>query len=158
MTQYNGYYAATTPGIEVHNQPQPHLGGYDYEDPAGGYDPYAANLVGGDRSSTATVPGLAGFGAQSAQANYSQPTAGYDANGYESLAQTNAHPHGGQAAANAQPGYYFDPKQAYDHSEEDVYGGYDAEHQPPRHQRAGSEGSVAVARGGEDRSLKITNV
>lgn len=155
MTQYGGYYAATTPGIAVHNQPQPLAGGYDYEDPAGGYDPYAANLAAGNRTSTATAPGLAGFGAQSAQANYARPTAGYDSHGYETLAQTNAAP--GYPEANAQPGYYFDPKQAYDYSEEDVYGGYDEEHQPPRHRRSGSEGSVA-ARGGEDRSLKVTNV
>jgi len=158
MTQYGGYYAATTPGIELNGEPQPNIGGYDYEDPAGGYDPYAANLAAGDRMSTATAPGLAGFGAQSAQANYAAPSTDYDSHGYETLAQPehNASPNS-QGKAPAQQGYFFDPKQAYDYAEEDAYGGYDEEHQPPGHYRAGSEGSVA-ARGGERRGLKVTNV
>jgi hypothetical protein len=59
----------------------------DYEDPAGGYDPYAAKLIdvpapgGVDRPmSTATNAGVAGFGASAAAANY---YAAADNNGQE---------------------------------------------------------------------------
>ena len=106
--------------------------------------------------STATAPGLAGFGAQSAQDSYAQPSSGYNSQGYENLDQ----PYNDTAptAAGAQSGYYFDPKQAYDYAEDDAYGGYDVGHEPPnRHERVGSEGSIA-ARESQDRSLKVTNV
>jgi len=78
MTQYSspsgGYYASNT--SHEYDQSQPQMHRYDYEDPSGGYDPYAANLVdiapaNGERPiSTATAAGLAGFGASSAAANY----------------------------------------------------------------------------------------
>lgn len=70
MTQYNGFYTTHNGEIEGQQPQNPHHNrGYDYEDPAGGYDPYAANLVdvplagGADRMSTATAPGFAGYGA-----------------------------------------------------------------------------------------------
>lgn len=69
----NGFYTSAS-SHEYDQKPQMHQ--YDYEDPAGGYDPYAANLVDvppnhGERPvSTATAAGLAGFGASSAAANY----------------------------------------------------------------------------------------
>jgi len=146
MTQYGGYYAATTPGIEVLDHPQPNMGAYDYEDPAGGYDHYAANLgdLAGDRSSTATAPGLAGFGAQSAQQNYAQVHDPYSAVSTD---------HSGPATAQ-QNQYYFDPKQAFDFAEEDAYGGVEGRQ---GHHRAGSEGSITRG-SAEDRSLKVTNV
>ena len=156
MSPYGGYYAGTTPGLDVHGQPQPTMGRYDYEDPAGGYDPYVSELAAGDRMSTVTVPGVAGFGAQSAQATYAAPTTGYDSQGYETLDQPDVngtatgHPLNGE-----EPGYYFDPKQAYNYAEDDAY---DQERQyPSRHQRSGSEASV-MARGGEMGGLKVTNV
>jgi hypothetical protein len=163
MTQYGGYHPATTPGIDIHGQPQPAAGAYDYEDPAGGYDAYAANLNAGDRSSIATAPGLAGFGATSAQNNFTAQTNAdysYNHNAYapapasEHLADVNGHQEGNQ--------YYFDPKQALDYgagAEHDVYGGYAAGEAQPvvGHQRSGSEGSIA--RDGDPRhGLKVTNV
>ena len=156
LGQYGGYYAATTPGMDVHGQPQPAMGGYDYEDPAGGYDPYVAELTAGDRMSTLTVPGVAGFGAQSAQANYAEPSSGYDSHGYETLDQPDVDPTATvQSTSGEQPGYYFDPKQAYNYAEDD---GYDEERQLPyRHQRSGSESTV-TARRGEMGGLKVTNV
>jgi hypothetical protein len=162
MAQYGGYYPAITPGIDIHGQPQPSMGGYDYEDPAGGFDPYAANLAAGDRMSTATAPGVAGFGATSAQNTYTgQNPSGY---AYDNDPYAAAAPVAEHLADQSQPAdgnqYYFDPKQAYDYAaEEDPYGGYDEEEQHPAmgHHRSGSEGSVA--REMESRpGLKVTNV
>lgn len=156
ISQYGGYYAATTPAFENNGQPQPETGAYDYEDPAGGYDLYAHTLSAGNRTSTATGPGLAGFGAQSAQASYAEPVAGFDSHGYETLAQPDYHvlPSSQHGASSE---YYFDPKQAFDYAEEDAYGGFDEdEHQPPSGHRSSSGGSTAT-RGREHRGLKVTN-
>ena len=68
MTQYGGYYQSQN-GIETLDHPQPRMD-YDYEDPSGGYDHYANGLAPGDRMSTATAAGMAGFGAHSAQQTY----------------------------------------------------------------------------------------
>lgn len=147
----NHNYASTS--LDTHGQPQTDMNRYDYEDPSGGYDAYAANLAANNRASTATAAGFAGFGAQAAQHDY-QPR-GYN-NGYEDVAQpyTDHNPaHDNQQ----QGGYYFDPKQAYDYSEEDAYGGYGEEERPTRHHRSGSEGSVANG-DGAGRGLKVTNV
>ena len=154
MAQYGGYYPATIPGVDIHGQPQETIGGYhDYEDPAGGYDAYAADLVAGDRASTATAPGLAGFGAQSAQNTYGGEP------GYEHHDQYNTVPDqtGHEQHEQPQGQYYFDPKQAFDYAQEDAYGGYGEKEQPNRHTRSGSEGSVAP--NDSDRTgLKVTNV
>lgn len=127
MTQYGGYYAASGP-------PGQALGGYDYEDPAGGYDQYAAapppGAAGGyDRSSVGTTPGMAGFGG-----------------GDHFAQQVQA-----QAPAQHDP-YYFDPNDAQYVDEpgyaDDVYGGYAAQSHHGQHEPAGmthgnsSEGSV----------------
>lgn len=80
MVQYGGYYQSQS-SHDIEGQEPEGMGGrhYDYEDPTGGYDTYAANLVdapphgqdGGDRSSTFTQAGMAGFGAQAATNGYS---------------------------------------------------------------------------------------
>ena len=156
MSQYGGYYAATAGG-DLLNHPQQEMEKYGYEDPAGGYDPYAHELhtmpVAGDRASTATAPGMAGFGAHAAQQNF--------VNNYEELQQQN---HADDVAGQQrQPprtsnGYFFDPSQAYQFgdNEQDAYGGYDDGAHQPMHRRSGSEGSVTG--GGEARGLKVTNV
>jgi hypothetical protein len=161
QTQYGGYYAAT----DIHGQPQPEMGQYDYEDPAGGYDHYAANLPPtGDRTSTATVPGMAGFGAQSAALNYNSQHMYSHPEGYEEVDDHHNYnamasgPHSQmQEAERAQNGghFYFDPKQAgqYDYAEEDAYAYND---QPPTLQRAGSHGSVARDAAAE-RALRVAN-
>lgn len=169
MTQYGGYYAATTPGTDLHGQPQPDGQYHDYVDPTGGYDHYATNLGGADRMSTATGAGLAGFGATRATNDY-DPNAygvqGVQDDQYHTLPspidtisqQQSQDQHLQQQPEHqSQPGpYYFDPNQAYNYAaEEDAYGGYDEPQQP--RPRSGSEGSVA--RPTEDRKgLKITNV
>ena len=154
MAQYGGYYAASTPGVDVHGQPQPPMGGYEYEDPTGGYDAYASNLASGDRSSVATAAGMAGFGAQAAQQDFShQPV--YDEQ-YETLAQPDF---SGERAEAGGEGYYFDPRQAYDYAGEDAYGGYDGEHgHLAGIPRPASAGSIAPVGGGDTRGLKVTNV
>ena len=186
MTQYGGFYAGTaagTPGVDVDGQvSQPSQGPYhDYEDPAGGYDHYATQMTpmpplggagagaGGDRFSTATAPGLAGFGAQSAQINYSQ----HQNNGYEYPPGQSFGSHSGEehlagtgsAPAPAQrqsQGYYYDPNSnasySYADEPEDAYGGYSDAAQGQGHgQRRGSAGSLPAAQeqGG---GLKVTNV
>jgi hypothetical protein len=159
-TTFNGGYAST----DIHGQPQPSMGQYsDYEDPAGGYDHYAANLPPpGDRTSTATAAGMAGFGASSAQASYahSYPPQPHDA--YEEMqdynAMTTERNHGGQPSG----GYYFDPKDAnqYDYTDDDA--AYDYNERPTqeatRQGRPGSVGSVAQNGRNTERGLKVTNV
>lgn len=170
MTQYGGYYS--TNGMEVLDHPQPRMD-YDYEDPAGGYDHYANSLTPGDRMSTATAPGMAGFGAHSAQQTYGNNDDSYNAvtnddtnnasQQYHDQHQQDAHGNGnGSNNAHHRPsnGYYFDPNQAYDFATEDEpYGGQYEEHAPPSpaHHRTGSEGSVSR---GDDRArgLTIANV
>lgn len=164
MTQYGGYYS--TNGMEVLDHPQPRMD-YDYEDPAGGYDHYATDMAPGDRMSTATAPGLAGFGAHSAQQNYATTDHGFNAVTSDDVA-VNDHngqqQHQQQSSNNAHHrpsnGYYFDPNQAYDFAtEDDAYGGHDdQDHVPPSpaHHRTGSAGSVS-RNNDQDRGLKITN-
>jgi hypothetical protein len=160
MTQYGGYYAATTPGTDLHGEPQPAGQYHDYVDPTGGYDHYASNMPGADRMSTAG-PGLAGFGATAAANQYDH----YDPNAYGAQPEqfhTLPSPtdHTSMQHQQPQPGpYYFDPSQAYNYTadQEDPYAGYDEHPQQPTRPRSGSEGSVA--RPTEDRKgLKITNV
>lgn len=99
MTQYGGYYSSN--GMEVLDHPQPRMD-YDYEDPAGGYDHYAADLTPGDRTSTATAAGMAGFGAHSAQQTY--------------------HPDDQQAyATNDQQAYPSHDEQAYPSNDQQYY-------------------------------------
>lgn len=158
-----GYYGAAT---DIHGEPQPNMAQYDYEDPAGGYDHYATSMpIAGDRSSTATAAGLAGFGAQSAQHGYeTQNGLAYVPEEYENLADQ---PHQSQGGYNAvtraegpndgsNGGYYFDPKEASAFYAEESYGSYE-EHPRPAHNRSDSHGSVARDQG-EERGLKITNV
>jgi len=127
MAQYGGYYASTTPGVDVMSQPQqPPMGGYqDYEDPAGGYDHYATEMN-ANRDSTANGAGMAGYGAQAAEPSY--------------------------VIGNDDP-YYHPNQEDYNYAEEDPYGGY-GEPQPS-HRRTGSEGSVA--REAEERGLRVAN-
>jgi hypothetical protein len=170
MTQYGGYYS--TNDMEVLDHPQPRMD-YDYEDPAGGYDHYATDLTPGDRTSTATAAGMAGFGAHSAQQTYApndqQNYSSNDQQYYASNDQgfnavtTNDSNATAQPSSNAHHrpsnGYYFDPNQAYDFATtDDAYGG-DEEHVPPMpsHHRSGSEGSVTRGGDAHDRGLKITN-
>lgn len=171
MTQYGGYYS--TNGMEVLDHPQPRMD-YDYEDPAGGYDHYAQNLTPGDRMSTATAAGMAGFGAHSAQQNYHQSSesneGGFNAvTSDEHHTYSQSHDHAQQQQQQQQPmrqsnGYYFDPNSVNEYAiADEPYGGYDNDndqhHAPPQpaHHRSGSEGSVS--RGdNQDRGLKITNV
>lgn len=162
MTQYGGYYAGA-PGIEVLDHPQPSMGAYDYEDPAGGYDRYAAEMNHGanDRMSTATAPGLAGFGAQRAQDEYLN---GNDQYGHVQEQQHSYPPHdqsqplaAGQRQSAGQ--YYFDPNQAYDYAD-DAHGAYDQPlqgHVQQGHNRTGSAGSVALNERNAG-GLKVTNV
>jgi len=166
-TSYNGGYYAST---DIHAQPQPSMGQYsDYEDPAGGYDHYAANLPpAGDRSSTATAAGMAGFGASSAQANYAHSYPPQPHDGYEEMqdrshaqdynAMSGDHHHGAHAAG----GYYFDPKDATQYNYTDDDAAYDYNDTPTqvatRHGRSGSDGSLAQNGRGEERGLKVTNV
>lgn len=172
MAQYGHYYAVSTPSnTDIHNQPQPEMGPYhDYEDPAGGYDPYAVNMVNlapsNERLSTSTEPGMAGFGATSAQANYAvQAPYAQDPNGQEYIAEPHQPDfsmpvHEQQAASE---GYYFDSSQAYAYAQEDAYGGfhdntqdqYIPEQPAAVHRRNGSDGSVS--RSGGERGLKVTN-
>lgn len=167
-TSYGGgYYAAT----DIHAQPQPSMGQYsDYEDPAGGYDHYAANLPpAGDRSSTATAAGMAGFGASSAQANYAHSYPPQPHDGYEEMqdrshvqqdynAMSTEQHHGVQAAG----GYYFDPKDATQYNYTDDDAAYDYNDMPTqvatRHARSGSDGSLAQNGQDAERGLKVTNV
>jgi len=162
QTQYGGYYAAT----DIHGQPQPAMGQYDYEDPTGGYDHYATNLpLPGDRTSTATAAGLAGFGAQSAQANYSNQNMYSHPEGYEEVmdhqdynAISTAPYAQVQEGQRAGPdgAFYFDPKQAgqHEYAEEDAYA---YNNQPPTgHTRSGSEGSIARDAAAE-RALRVAN-
>lgn len=171
MTQYGGYYSSN--GMEVLDHPQPRME-YDYEDPAGGYDHYASDLTPGDRMSTATAAGMAGFGAQSAQQNYTQDDQqayashdqqqhyGSNDHTFNAVTSDDATNTAAQSSSNghhrSSNGYYFDPNQAYDFATTDApYGGQE-EHTPPvpAHHRTGSEGSVS--RGdAQDRGLKITN-
>ena len=201
MTQYGGYFAGAgaassagmgaTPGLDVNGQPQPQGPYHDYEDPAGGYDHYATQLQplppaahsanAGDRFSTATAPGLAGFGAQSAQMNYDYGNGnGGNNNGYEYPPGhgngTQEHLVGGaQDARRQSQGYYYDAPNvggcnaAYNYSDEheDPYGGY-SDNAPQHHQngagagRRGSDGSLPGQGHGRGQSqeggLKITNV
>lgn len=187
MTQYGGYFAGAgagaggmhgaTPGVDVNGQPQPQGPYHDYEDPAGGYDHYATQLQplppamsagggagagAGDRFSTATAPGLAGFGAQSAQMNYNQHSG---QNGYEYPPS-----HGQDAAARRQSqGYYYDAgnNAAYNYSDEpeDAYGGYSDNGPESAYgnvnsagQRRGSAGSLPQSQQHEHGGLKVTNV
>lgn len=170
MAQYGGYYAATTPSnTDIHTQPQPDMGPYhDYEDPAGGYDPYAVNMVNlgpsNERLSTSTEPGMAGFGATSAQVNYAvQDPYAQDPNGQEYMAEPHQ-PDFSMPVHEQHEGYYFDPSQAYAYAQEDAYGAfhdniqdqYIPEQPTAGHRRNGSDGSVA--RSGGERGLKVTNV
>lgn len=173
--QHGGFYAAT----DIHGQPEQSASGYhDYEDPSGGYDHYAANLPqqynGGDRSSVATAAGMAGFGAQAAQASYGQQNMYPHQEGYEEVTDHQQQYQQQQQGYNAisrdsvpgQNGYYFDPRDATQFNyEEDAYAYNDqnAQHQAqpqgPGHARSGSEGSIAppgtAASSGP--GLKITN-
>jgi len=182
MTQYGGYYQSQSNGMEVLDHPQPRMD-YDYEDPSGGYDHYANGLTPGDRMSTATAAGMAGFGAQSAQNTYGdyeydpnhpqqqqyqehqydqQPADSYNTappqESYNAVA-SDSHLVPAPTAHNRQSnGYYFDPTQVHQYAADEPYSGYDDTPPPmPGHTRSGSEGSVA--RGNtEARGLKITNV
>ena len=175
MTQYGGYYQSHSNGMEVLDHPQPRMD-YDYEDPSGGYDHYANGLAPGDRLSTATAAGMAGFGAHSAQQTYTgehdqeheqqdqlqyQQQQQYSDDTYNAVT-TDSHLDTAPTARERQSnGYYFDPNQVHAFAADEPYGGYE-DPVPPmpassqQHHRSGSEGSVV--RGGEDRGLKITNV
>jgi hypothetical protein len=177
MTQYGGYYQSNSHGIEVLDHPQPRMD-YDYEDPSGGYDHYANDLTPGDRMSTATAAGMAGFGAHSAQQTYgdeydqpqhSQEQYHAQEPQYQGQDQYNAVTSDSHLVPAPAPnahdrqsnGYYFDPTQVHQFAADDQpYAGYDD--QPPMpmpsHHRSGSEGSVA--RGGDsmDRGLRVANV
>jgi hypothetical protein len=175
MTQYGGYYQSHSNGMEVLDHPQPRMD-YDYEDPSGGYDHYANGLAPGDRMSTATAAGMAGFGAHSAQQTYTgehdheheqQDQLQYQQQEYlddsYNAVTTDSHLNTAPTARERQSnGYYFDPNQVHAFAADEPYGGYD-EPVPSmpassqQHQRTGSEGSVARG-SGEDRGLKITNV
>lgn len=162
MTQYGGYYS--TNGMEVLDHPQPRME-YDYEDPAGGYDHYATSLTPGDRMSTATNAGMAGFGAHSAQQNYASNDESFNAVTSDDANFASQHQSDANGINNAHHrpsnGYYFDPNQAYDYAaEDDAYGGAYEDHAPPKpsHHRSGSDGSVSRGGDNQDRGLKITNV
>jgi len=176
MTQYGGYYQSQN-GIEVLDHPQPRMD-YDYEDPSGGYDHYANGLAPGDRMSTATAAGMAGFGAHSAQQTYGdqdyehqdqlQHQQQYDQQPYDASQQqyaddpynavtTDSHLAAPTTRERQSNGYYFDPNQVQAFAADEPYGGFE-DHPPPMpsHHRTGSEGSVARGESG-DRGLKITN-
>jgi len=178
MTQYGGYYQSQN-GIEVLDHPQPRMD-YDYEDPSGGYDHYANGLAPGDRMSTATAAGMAGFGAHSAQQTYGdqdyehqdqlQHQQQYDQQPYDASQQqqqyvddpynavtTDSHHAAPTTRERQSNGYYFDPNQVQAFAADEPYGGFE-DHPPPMpsHHRTGSEGSVARGESG-DRGLKITN-
>jgi hypothetical protein len=168
MTQYGGYYQSNSHGIEVLDHPQQRMD-YDYEDPSGGYDHYANGLAPGDRMSTATAAGMAGFGAHSAQQNYDHDDQlqhqqqGHDQylvdESYNAVT-TNSHLTAAPTSRERQSnGYYFDPNQVHAFADDQAYGGYDEPVPPmPTHHRSGSEGSVTRNEQGADRGLKITNV
>ena len=160
MTQYGGFYAGTTgtPGVDVNGQPQPAGAYHDYEDPAGGYDHYATQMQpmpptngfageAGDRFSTATAPGLAGFGAQSAQRqmDYGSPE------GYE---YPPGHQHQGGYDSHGHNGAY-----SYTDEPQDPYGGYSDQHMGvgAGAGRRGSAGSLPQQQENGP-GLKVTNV
>ena len=159
-----GYYG----GGDLHTQPTQPMHSFDYEDPSGGYDHYASTLPAvGDRSSIATAPGVAGFGAQSAQATYhaTHHNVGYTQDGYEDLADANGQQpsHGYNAVTtDATPnnnGYYFDPNQAGAYAEEDASAGYnDHRAASSGHHHSGSDGTLSGGQGGQGGGLKVTNV
>ena len=167
MTRYSGGFA----GTDFHGQPMENSVQYDYEDPAGGYDHYASTLpMPGDRVSTATAPGLAGFGAVSAQDRYFQEHGqpqyeGYTDNpnytedmGYSAITRA-----GGQ---QQNEGYYFDPAQAaaYDVPTQDYNGheevlAHGVDEYPMGPTRTYSSGSLVPAEQHDERGgLKVTNV
>jgi len=155
MTQYGGYYQSQN-GIETLDHPQPRMD-YDYEDPSGGYDHYANGLAPGDRMSTATAAGMAGFGAHSAQQTYTgeegyehqdqlqhqqqyenhQPYE-YDASHQQyaeepyNAVTTDSNLAAPVATARERQsnGYYFDPTQVNAFAADEPYGGYE-DHAPP---------------------------
>ena len=159
-------------GGDLNEAPQPTLGTFAFDDPSGGYDSYAMNipqLGGGDRMSTVTNAGMAGFGAQAAQAAYTtnmHVDAAYDyaasGEGYEELDSPTDRRRstGSRTGYNAvttdsqtpATGYYFDPKQAQEYYEDPE----ELQH-PTMHRRTGSVGSVARDMG-QDRGLTVTNV
>ncbi|ORX34447.1 hypothetical protein BD324DRAFT_653224 [Kockovaella imperatae] len=163
---------------DLHQAPAQSAGTYAFDDPSGGYDSYALNLPsqnalgGGDRMSTVTNAGMAGFGAQSAAAAYNttypaqpEPTLNYAASGegYEELNSPvdgtfrSGSRTGYAVTTDSQPpanqGYYFDPRQADEfHEDQDEILQY-----PQRAHRPDSSGSV-VRDLVNDRGLTVTNV
>ena len=159
---------------DLNQAPQQTIQNYGYEDPSGGFDSYTIPGI-GDRSSTVTAAGFAGFGAQAAQVAYQthaepyNPDAAYDyaayREGYEEVVAApqdervsagsgsgyNAVTTDQQASAG---GYYFDPRQAGEFYEDR---GEELQHPMRSHQRSGSEGSVTKDVG-IDRGLTVTNV
>ncbi|TXT05937.1 hypothetical protein VHUM_03698 [Vanrija humicola] len=180
MTQYGGYYTATNSGHSVDQQGNLHHG-YDYEDPSGGYDPYAAHLVdvppNGDRSSTATGAGLAGFGAAAATTNYY--------NGHPQQSRDVDYSQGDYGHTYGDPQYdvahqYAAPLQGlapvaemsaeghsdHQHQQQNYYNSYNYTDDPyegyaapggalPRQDSSGSVGSHGAHHGGRD--LTVTN-
>lgn len=181
MTQYGGYYTATNSGHSVDQQQANLHHGYDYEDPSGGYDPYASHLVDvppiGDRSSTATAPGLAGFGATAAQTNYY--------NGHPQQSRDVDYSQGDYGHTYGDPQYdvahqYAAPMQGlapvaemsaeghsdHQHQQQNYYNSYAYNDDPyegyaapggalPRQDSSGSVGSHGAHHGGRD--LTVTN-
>lgn len=180
MAQYNGYYATHSGEIEGQQPQNPHTRGYDYEDPAGGYDPYAANLVdvplnggngGMDRMSTATAPGFAGYGAGHAYYQNPQNTDPID---FTQQQQQQQQQHADFKHSYGDPQYdvahnYAGPDEPLaGHGEQTSYNYYNYEDEPqggiaypaPAAQglaRPESVGSIASGANANHRDLTVTN-
>lgn len=150
---YGGNFFAVT---DLHGEPQPGIFQQDFYDPAGGYDAYAQDLAHSgqldNRASTATAAGLAGFGAQSATHGYDQ-YGQQPAQEYEELVRSTSGDDNTHPQADGANGYYFDPKQVYEFTDEDPYGAADEFARPSRVSLAGSVVPVES----EARGLRVAN-
>lgn len=91
--QYAAYYQSQS-SHDFEGQEPEKMGRYEYEDPAGGYDRYADNLVDAppaDRASTFTQAGMAGFGATAASAGYNSAHPADAYGGYNDQQQYGSH-------------------------------------------------------------------
>lgn len=175
MTQYGGYYASN--GSHDFDQSQPQsTGGYDYE-AAGGYDPYAANLVDlpnqhpgtGAHDGYQDHPNAYPTGAAYYQNNQGQPDFSQSTDYHHSYGDPQydvAHVYAGQddtlaavpEASNEgeyRPAYYnYVDDNAYNYNEFDTPPSHPGAAQVERPQSVGSIASGAAPH----RDLTVTNV